>query len=262
MSNQLLNIFSKHFVVLQLDFDLLLQDRTQALYSGFVVEVDGEWFWISAGHILEEIFTATDKGATLAAAYLIDLGKKTPWPLPFNFIKAFREHFVDPPIDMAVIHIDHSYRKPLASNGLVPLSVNTICSNDAPADQYFLMGVPEQFNRFEVHQGEPSIEFVPVVIYLERQDDEEYEEGYPRLVFNCAKNLIHCPIERLSSIVGMSGGPIFAIRKREDGTSAYACVAIQSSWIPTQQRLFATPLDLVANYVSGRLKIGLENAIA
>jgi len=42
----------------------------------------------------------------------------------------------------------------------------------------------------------------------------------------------------LANIQGMSGGPIFGLRKRDDGKAIVSLVAIQSSWYKGKKQVF------------------------
>ena len=54
----------------------------------------------------------------------------------------------------------------------------------------------------------------------------------------------------VTSIVGMSGGPVFGLRQREDGKGLYWVVAIQSWWRPAERLAFACRLPTFARILS------------
>ena len=67
----------------------------------------------------------------------------------------------------------------------------------------------------------------------------------------------------LPSIVGMSGGPIFGLNRREDGRWQYWVVAAQSRWRPASRIIFACPVRTFAGLVEAEMqRIEQEHAVA
>jgi len=106
-----------------------------------------------------------------------------------------------------------------------------------------MLGLPEEFVKYE-QDGSLGIVF-PTMIGVKALDNPL--EGtkptiYPRFVGQLQEGL------PLSSIVGMSGGPIFGFRYGPP--MAYWVVAIQSSWLRGQRTVFGCPLPVLAELLT------------
>ncbi|HEX5127507.1 MAG TPA: hypothetical protein VFW00_12255, partial [Rhodocyclaceae bacterium] len=80
------------------------------MFSGFVVDISGEWFYVTAGHILRDIQTALASGSSFDIWRFGDLtagnlfGKS---PVPYDFIVetwlVLRDETVG--LDYAAVHL-------------------------------------------------------------------------------------------------------------------------------------------------------------
>jgi hypothetical protein len=52
------------------------------------------------------------------------------------------------------------------------------------------------------------------------------------------------------SIEGMSGGPIFGLTEKSDGTDEYTVVALQSRWIQDRRIILGCPLRVFGGFIS------------
>lgn len=99
---EVMRMFGKYLVGLcflarRRDIDGDPQKQVQVCFrSGFVMECDGKWYWITAGHVLEAIARAQEDGNMLLENFRLldhygpgDIDKHC---LPFNFERAWK-HF-------------------------------------------------------------------------------------------------------------------------------------------------------------------------
>ena len=97
------------------------------VFSGFVVSVVGEWFYITAGHILKDIRTAIEAGTTFDVWRLGDqtagnLFNNTAIPYAFELDKWFVLEDSEAGLDYATVHLGGLYRKQLEAGGVSPLA--------------------------------------------------------------------------------------------------------------------------------------------
>jgi hypothetical protein len=266
MPNEELNMvrwLSRHFVRLG------CQDRTPGQrdhlnngagypgsFSGFVASVRGEWFMITAGHVIEEIEKAMQRGQKLEDWHLDDT---TAWGaadrngLPFDLTGArkFRKYSEKSGLDWGFIHIHGVYRPALERNGIVPLDeaawqVPTLRGYD----EYWLLGVPEE--KVGVSPCGRRVEREVVLIVLELI---EKSAAPPCLVKNVPRLYAKLPDaahQHLNSIVGMSGGPLFGA-KTLDGQVHYWVIGLQSEWDPGQRVIAACPTEPLLEIIDAAL---------
>jgi hypothetical protein len=58
------------------------------------------------------------------------------------------------------------------------------------------------------------------------------------------------PLSGLSSIVGMSGGPIFGLKKMPNGEWRYWVVALQSWWDAETKTVYGCPVPIFASLIA------------
>jgi hypothetical protein len=106
-----------------------------------------------------------------------------------------------------------------------------------------MLGLPEEFVKYEqdglIGIVSPTMIGVKALDILPEGAKRSY---YLRFVGQLHENL------PLSSIVGMSGGPIFGFRYGPP--MAYWVVAIQSSWLRSQRIVFGCPIPVLAELLT------------
>src|SRR6266404_771251 len=61
--------------------------------SGFIISVRKHWFFVTAGHVIEEIEEARKNGQVLNGWHLDDTGGSgaaSPFPMPFDYTNAWK----------------------------------------------------------------------------------------------------------------------------------------------------------------------------
>jgi hypothetical protein len=101
-------------------------------------------------------------------------------------------------------------------------------------DFYTLLGIPGEY----VIVDTQSIDIKSTLYSIELLN--ERPEGYPETVIPKFYGHIEL-VDELTTIEGMSGGPIFAFHQNEKGEFHYWLIALQSTWKPRSQVIAACP---------------------
>lgn len=209
-------------------------------YSAFVCKLQDTWFLVTAGHAMEDFLgPLARKEMSISVNWLIDYfgeGAKTLYPIPFNLLdhKIFYVNEDTLGIDGAAILISENEQQLLEANGIKPLGPGNwvIPQGDTPKG-FVLLGLPEE-RTHTVHSGDTIKGLAkPLLLPIQRLQDDE---THPFTRFQGSID----PIQPLSTVVGMSGGPIFACVDK-DGEVFYYAVAIQSAC--KDLTIFACPLE-------------------
>lgn len=200
--------------------------------SGSIICIRGIYFFLTAGHTLEKIDKILQKGQIrIQNASLVDTfgsNAKFNKPIPFDFINEQRFFINDEGLDFGLIVLRSYYADLLTKNGIIVIfEKNWIHQHEINFENYFMLGLPEEFIQKTIPNSdfEPVVEVKPTLINLKHFDkppNNIRSSKSPRFVGQLDQKL------QLSSIVGMSGGPIFGFYSNY---LKYQIVAIQSSWL-------------------------------
>ncbi|MBZ0298455.1 MAG: hypothetical protein K8J31_01885 [Anaerolineae bacterium] len=146
------------------------------------------------------------------------------------------------PFDYGVIPISLYYKKLLQSNNIIALDEQGWRIQPNTVDFYYLLGIPEELIEYEPD----SISLLPVLISVQQVDEKpaafnevEAEIFYGRIELG----------DQLDSIKGMSGGPIFAFHRFENGELRYFLTALQSRWNRYTGDIAACPVKLLGDFL-------------
>lgn len=247
-----LQFFCRHLIALCVTYRRKGEDNDRfAAYSGTLITLHNTVFFLTAGHILEDLEEArnsTDvefKSAVLADTFGHRRISNLPIPFDLKGAKFFHVNDEEEGLDFGVIALSPYYVRLLAANGAVALEeVNWARQDRVTFDFYAMLGFPEEFvsetvndagegfvypTMFRVHRLEPPPEDTPVT-------------RHPRFVGRIDQEL------PLNSVKGMSGGPIFGFTIGED--IRYWVVALQSTWRPTSRIVYGCSLPVLASLMS------------
>ena len=225
----------------------LVKNATCFFRSGFIMEVENQWFWTTAGHVLEDIqkdgFQHPDQFAD--EFRLIDsfgTGAIDKHYVPFDFERAWKyfEHDDDMGLDYGVVALGELEKLSLQKNNIMPVRVPDWqeSTSDAFRD-LFVMGFPSDLIApvYGTIQGGFSIRGVPTpsAVYMERIAPTQPQKPCPRLYGKLSESYTDPKID------GMSGGPVFVL---PDDGSKCEIIAVQSGWMPDQTITFACPLKV------------------
>lgn len=210
------------------------------LFSGFVVDVSGEWFYVTAGHILRDIRTALASGSSFGIWRLDDQtagnrfsGKAVPYDFDVETWLVLEDARMG--LDYAAVHLGDFYRRPLEEGGVTPIAKSAWSDHVTEHDHWVLMGIPSETVEYD---GKSFIAARVVLSPLIPADE-------PVLAGTKANNQFYAePIDGseqyFKDVDGMSGGPVFALKKVGERW-AYGVIGVQSAWYPTSRTLAVCP---------------------
>lgn len=232
--------------------------------SGFVISIRDHWFWITAGHVIENIRIAKELGQLLGDWHLDDsdaLGARYKVPIPFDFDDAFKLFFYDKDsgIDYALVYLSPYYCNLLKCNNIIPLN-----------EEAWRVGIPEDFD-FYYLIGMPDVLVQPLMnkeliikgcllIPVQRIYDPPSEVivNYPRFYGKIPDNLSNSEND-IEDIDGMSGGPIFGFKKDAEDKLRYWVVALQSGWFKNFRIITACPVQNFVEWFDSELEKVMDN---
>ncbi len=223
--------------------------------SGFVMSFRDSWSLVTAGHVIKEDIEADLLGQPhirVEDVFLIDffgLEAQHRNTVPFNLdgrprIGVCEE---DEGLDFGFISISPNERRLLEQNGIVAVEESNWLRQHEVTDfvSFMMLGIPAELVETKIGRtvtgqatiGSPG----SVLLHVSALGDDDprvNKTPYPRFVGEIQGH------HNLSSIRGMSGGPIFGFATR-DGRLYYWVVAVQSSVDKRDKRIvYACPLRI------------------
>lgn len=253
----LLKIFGQHLVAMSgayetLDEDQKVIEEKAYNFTGFVIAFKGNWFIVTAGHVLQNFERdARNEKVKITGRVLADYfgsEAKTNQPIPFDILEEPKVFIDDKSlgVDLGIIHLREYYRNLLKANGVIPAPFRQEAITDYSQFYGFsIFGFPEEsVGQVGTTTGGQAVigvqpHLVPISLSVEAPTDDS---PIPRLIGQATD------IGNLDSIVGMSGGPLFAYRQVDDDTM-YEVIGVQSRWIKKSRTTFACPFVNFLNVV-------------
>jgi hypothetical protein len=250
-----LEFFCRHLVALCVTYrpiknGMPIEQQQFFACPGVVICIRGFCSFLTAGHALKDLNTHLERGDIVVdSAVLADTfgpDAISGIPIPFDLLNEPR-FFIDNEeegLDFGLVALRPYYVALLVKHGIKALfEENWINQHRVEFDAYTMLGLPEEFVTYE-QDGAVGI-VSPTMIGVKALDNPP--EGanpttYPRFIGQLHEGL------PLSSIVGMSGGPIFGFRYGPP--MSYWVVAIQSSWLQSQRIVFGCPLPVLAELLA------------
>jgi hypothetical protein len=245
LSEDLRRFFYRHLVSLGWT-DCAIDDQGKQVgdlrafsVSGFIMSFGDEWGLVTAGHILDDIYSNLQKGrCRIVNSVLLDAwseGARSAEPIPFMLADAMKTSFwrYEPSLglDFGVIGISPMYRKLLEANRVRPFPTEHWESQIRTGfDFFYQLGVPSEAVR-KVVAGAGDRQRIkswvtPAMIPVQWIADPPEKLGGKK--FPCFYGQVSDA--EVSNMDGMSGGPILGFWMEPDGTLRYSVVAIQSGW--------------------------------
>jgi hypothetical protein len=210
------------------------------LFSGFVVEVANRWFYITAGHILRDIQEAIKAGSFFDIWRLGDQTAGNHFgaaAIPYSFEP---NHWIvleneESGLDYAAVELSDIYRRQLKAGGVIPLASTSWDTHFSEHEYWALFGVPSES---VLYDGETRISARVVMTPLipaeapPNTSQKVQNKFYAKLADGSE--------QYMKDIDGMSGGPVFSIKKI-NGSWAYSVIGVQSSWYPSDKVLAICP---------------------
>jgi hypothetical protein len=226
-------LFGRHVLGICISYRSRAPEETQSLfsvYSGFFAKNEEEYFFITAGHVIDEMrsyFTRDDliyESAVITDNISTSKFNNAPIPISLKDSICLSHVNDDAGIDIGFIHIRNIYSNLLIKNSITPI-VEDKCKfyeNDF-FDGLFLVGMPAQYTVLHLSQNNFGT-FSPAIVPIPPNDPFS---GHIHLDENLCLHARTKYTGDLKELKGMSGGPIFGIKR---GTpDKYWLVAIQYS---------------------------------
>lgn len=237
--------YLSHFLVslgcVSISSRLIPPSKEQKFFtSGFILEVGGTWYFVTAGHVLNDIATYIRSWPDLEHKFVLyaSFGTFTIRTGLLEF--AYREPVFceDLPsgLDFGAIRLTPSEQQTLRQIGVFPVEERYW---DQPVPSQFrdfaLLGLPLQNMDLETPR---EAGFQPV--YLRVEPTTDLPETYVKMTDPMRFFKIMGPVDPGLDIEGMSGCPVFAFHKPDGSDDIKALViAMQSSWFASR-RVIAT----------------------
>lgn len=215
-------------------------------YSATVIEYEGRWYLLTAGHNLIKMdLAAVQSDMKFVACGLDDSNSpeaKNKGLIPFDYPSSLRICKDEDGLDYGLIYLSPHYQSLLMANGIRAFTVRNWSKKDIDECEVFMMyGFPEdemkKFLKVNKDFYRTSVEAKPCTVLLKRKLDYADDKRFSRFIGEI-NNVLES-----GDITGMSGGPIIGVKGND--FDPYYVAAIQSSWLPGQQITFGCPIELI-----------------
>lgn len=243
LDQQFIKTVGRHFVTLSCVQTLPGTSTEKILvFSGFLVNISGVWFYVTAGHILKNLRTALNAGVKFDVWRLGDQTagdrfKGTAIPYSFDIERWLVIENESVGLDYATTPLEDMYCQLLNAGGATPINKHAWGDHVTEHDQWALVGIPSETVSYD---GKTIIQAKIVVAPIERIEapvmagSKIQNQFFGRLKEDSTR-VVH-------DIDGMSGGPIFALKKVQ-GTWKYSVIGIQSGWYRSDRIIAACPFS-------------------
>lgn len=226
------------------------------VFSGFLVLIADDWFYVTAGHILRDIQLVVQAGASFSTWRLDDQtagnrfnGAAIPFEFDLNDWIVIENQEVG--LDYAAVKLDNFYRRALAVGGAEPIDSAAWSDHVTEHDYWVLMGIPSETVTYDSKTIiEAKIVLAPLQPALPPRNSSNVSENY------FFASIIEGVPDIISDIDGMSGGPIFSLTEVE-GKWFYNVIGVQSAWYKDSKVIAACPFSTFAAELE-KLMAGLE----
>src|SRR6185312_5340239 len=248
----------RHFVALTCEYESLNPNGSvfhhgTAVFSGFIIEFLGKWFWLTAGHIFTKYLDHPinrNELRVIGGSFVDYLGFEAKHFVGYPYIySAGDAAFVynrDLGLDYALIALDGLKQVAFQKNNVVPLERSSWEHQHRLTFEFYrMLGVPKTEVVPSSHQ-EDGVAFRLAMLAIDRLTPDEISilGDVPDGMF-----VGRIPEDAtIKTVEGMSGGPIYGFR-RVGKDLIYHPVAVQSFWRPDSRLVFACPLPAFAEAV-------------
>lgn len=243
LTGRVVRTVGKHFVTLScVQYPPADAPIRSLVFSGFMVDVSGEWFYVTAGHIIRDIRRALAAGSLFDRWRLDDQaagnnfdGKAVPYD--FKSEEWLQLEDGSAGLDYAAVHVREYYRRQLEAGGIVAIAKNAWCDHASEYDHWVLVGIPSESVDFD---GDNILKARVVMVPLVEVDE-------PTSAGARANNQFYArPLNGAEDVFmdadGLSGGPVFLLKK-VDAQWKYAVIGVQSAWYPSSRTLAICPFS-------------------
>jgi hypothetical protein len=224
------------------------------VFSAFIVEIDSEWFAVTAGHIFRDIKEVQKTGAKISDWHIDDSTvshtQEPSYPYQLDIDRDVLYLYDDElGVDYACFKIYDLARQAIATRGIQAIPSEVWSANDVSEYSSWLLigtpgdGVVRDFNSKQVRKLHATIRLEPVDDIPAGFKHTEYKRHYAKL----DRSSIGSSNNKFD-IAGMSGGPIFGLKPSTPTSSdqyEYRLVGVQSSRNNTDHIAFCAALPFI-----------------
>jgi len=258
--DNVIRFFARHFVSLacvhEPPAEATKADIGTFDISGFIMSVRACWFWVTAGHVIDEVDKLLAKGRRITQCGLLDSwgeGAQYQNTLPVEYEELRKGRIgAEHDFDCAIYPLSLLYRQALERNNVQALNEDSWSAAPGPesVDCYYLLGIPCLLTSVRKNEpgGGPRVQVWPECTFHYVEPLVEHPahfsgEPAPRIY-----GRIHVEKPQLlPHIKGMSGGPLFAMKRDPEGRVRYWLAGIQSSWHKPTRTIAACPVKPLAD---------------
>ena len=219
--------------------------------SGFIMEFGGNWYWVTAGHIVRDIETVLSRGKADNFRLIDTYGHAVDHnPVPFDYPSAWKTSRYDEAegLDFAAVQLGDMERQALERNGVRPVTeAEWRAADHRRYGEFVMLGLPtdsvERATTTDAIFGRAD----PSMIHAAQLSPvpQEFVTPSPRLIAAISQEWPD------GSPDGMSGGPVFGI---DAATGREVVVAVQSHWHRTTRTIAACPVSVFAPIVERAIR--------
>lgn len=215
--------------------------QVQYFASCFVVDVEGLWILVTAGHVINGIREGMDAGVSVHNFNLHDklAGHPYRYPVPYPFDLEYWAVIESDGADYAAAALPEMVVRSLAAGGIKPIREHTWGSE--PFDQYpywLLAGIPHESQAVVNERTVLKLTLMPMK-----------PASPPSHVKDAPDTRIHAQLisqpgldpVTIDDIAGMSGGPIFGLRADSERMH-YWLIGVLSGWYAVSRIAYFCPL--------------------
>lgn len=258
--------FGEHLIGLEVHYTAKAQPM-YSLYTGFLLEVAGLHFWVTAGHVVNTLKQyLTNAEVANVRGGLVD-GYQHPYgaTIPVS-LQDMPLHGPFGDLDLGIAILREGYVKPLLANPKVrPLNPLAWKGHESSTpDGYYLVGFPSartalvELSRSEellLCRGRCQVVCLPV----ERVSPKDKEQSgafwnHPGAFYGRLIRREDSSGRPLESVLGMSGGPILSIECAPGRQFRYRLFGVQSAWLEPSGFIRGVPISALADLLAHALE--------
>jgi hypothetical protein len=265
---RLLDHLAQHLGVLNVEYNNLDASGKQVgksavkTYSGFFIDLDAQWYFVTAGHVFEGtggdglLQAVKNKQVEIKGASILDFfgpnAKLEGGPTNIDFASVVQDTIIanDDPlgIDFAFMPLRDWYVTSIKGNGVIPLEIKNY---KGTAQKYVVIGFPDEEKKASPDPNNPQAGTIRLCFARMDKCRLPRHLKEPALPYFAAK----LPDEGPASAMGFSGSPVFAVDvDLKKGRTYYTLIGIDYKWYPTERIVVGCLMKCVLAEFRKRLK--------
>ncbi len=231
--------------------------RGQHFASCFVVDVEGFWILVTAGHVISSIQEALNAGISVHDFHLHDklAGHQYEFAIPYPFDLEDWAVVERDGADYAAAPLPNLVVRALAAGGIKPIGEHAWGAE--PFDQYpywLLAGIPDESMAVVSHRTVLKVTLMPMKPAAPPTHVKDAPDArvYAQLISQPGLDSV-----AIRDIAGMSGGPVFGLRAGTERMH-YWLIGVQSGWYDVSRIAYFCPLPRFLAAIKGGIQASRE----